>query len=126
LLAEDNPVNRKLALALLSKLGHDVTVVEDGAEAIAAFAPAKFDLILMDMMMPNIDGLAAIARIREIEAAEGMDSGVATPATPIIALTAHAIEGDRERFLLQGADGYVAKPIRFDELKLAIRAATRF
>ena len=126
LLAEDNPVNRKLALALLSKLGHDVTVVEDGAEAIAAFAPAKFDLILMDMMMPNIDGLAAIARIREIEAGGGMGAGKVTPVTPIIALTAHAIEGDRERFLLQGADGYVAKPIRFDELKLAIRAATRF
>ncbi len=116
LLAEDNPVNRKLALSLLAKLGHRVTLAEDGAEAIAAFSPGRFDLILMDMMMPGIDGLSAISRIREIE-------GARTPAVPIIALTAHAMQGDRERFLAQGADGYVAKPIRFDELKSAIDSA---
>ncbi len=124
LLAEDNPVNRKLALALLGKLGHRATLAEDGAEAIAAFSPGRFDLILMDMMMPGIDGLSAIARIRAIEA--GQRGGSArTSAVPIIALTAHAMQGDRERFLAQGADGYVAKPIRFDELKSAIETAVK-
>ena len=119
LLAEDNLVNRKLAVALLGKLGHRTTLAEDGAEAIAAFAPGRFDLILMDMMMPRVDGLTAIARIRAIEA----EQPNAAPATPIIALTAHAMQGDRERFLALGADGYVAKPIRFEELKSAIETA---
>jgi len=123
LLAEDNLVNRKLALALLDRLGHRVTLAADGAEAIAAFAPGRFDLILMDMMMPGIDGLSAIARIREIEARETDQPG--RHVTPIIALTAHAMQGDRERFLAQGADGYVGKPIRFEELKLAIDAAVK-
>jgi signal transduction histidine kinase/FixJ family two-component response regulator len=119
LLAEDNLVNSKLAIALLGKLGHHATLAVDGAEAIAAFAPGRFDLILMDMMMPGIDGLTAIARIREIEASQPET----VPAIPIIALTAHAMQGDRERFLALGADGYVAKPIRFEELKSAINAA---
>jgi PAS domain S-box-containing protein len=119
LLAEDNLVNSKLAIALLAKLGHHATLAVDGAEAIAAFAPGRFDLILMDMMMPGIDGLTAIARIREIEASQAE----AVAATPIIALTAHAMQGDRERFLALGADGYVAKPIRFEELKSAINSA---
>jgi len=117
LLVEDNPVNRTLALALLGKLGHQVSLAEDGYEAVAAFTPGAFDLILMDMMMPGLDGLSAIARIRASEAEIGAD------ATPIIALTAHAMEGDRERFLAHGADGYVSKPIRFEALKLAIDAA---
>jgi PAS domain S-box-containing protein len=119
LLAEDNPVNRKLALTLLGKLGHRVTQAEDGAEAIAAFARDRFDLILMDMMMPGVDGLSAIARIREMEAEQANSAA----ATPIIAITAHAMQGDRERFLAHGADGYVAKPIRFEELKSAIESA---
>ena len=117
LLAEDNAVNRTLALALLGKLGHRTTLAEDGAAAIDAFELGRFDLILMDIMMPGVDGLTAIARIREIEARAS-----ASP-TPIIALTAHAMQGDRERFLAQGADGYVAKPIRLDALKSAIEAA---
>jgi PAS domain S-box-containing protein len=117
LLAEDNPVNRALAIALLGKLGHQVTLAEDGAEAIAAFAPGRFDLILMDMMMPGVDGLTAIARIREIE------TRAAAVPTPIIALTAHAMQGDREHFLSHGADGYVSKPIRLDALKSAIDEA---
>ena len=112
LLAEDNPVNRKLAISLLEKLGHRVTFVVDGAQAIATYAPDRFDLVLMDMMMPEMDGLTAIKRIREIEAG--------CRPTPIIALTAHAMQGDRERFLSEGADGYVAKPINFVQLKQAI------
>jgi CheY-like chemotaxis protein len=120
LLVEDNAVNRKLAIALLGKLGHQVALAEDGAEAIDAFAPGRFDLILMDMMMPGIDGLTAITRIRAIEARQ-----TDAPATPIIALTAHAMQGDRERFMAQGADGYVAKPIRFEELKSAIDTAVK-
>jgi PAS domain S-box-containing protein len=112
LLAEDNPVNRKLAITLLEKLGHRVRAAEDGEQAVAAFAPGRFDLVLMDMMLPGMDGMGAIARIREMES-----SG---PRTPIIAITAHAMSGDMERFLEGGADGYVAKPIRFNELKREI------
>ncbi len=115
LLAEDNAVNRKLAISLLEKLGHRVTAVEDGGQAIAAYAPDRFDLILMDMMMPEMDGLTAIKRIRDMAAGR--------PSTPIIALTAHAMQGDRERFLREGADGYVAKPINFAALKQAISEA---
>ncbi|OYY93150.1 MAG: hypothetical protein B7Y41_12550 [Hydrogenophilales bacterium 28-61-23] len=124
LLAEDNAVNRKLALALLDKLGHQTTVVEDGDQAIAAFAPGRFDLILMDIMMPRVDGLTAIARIRESERGQNSTKTADTSSSvPIIALTAHALEGDRERFLALGANGHVAKPIRFEELKSAIQAA---
>ena len=120
LLAEDNAVNRKLAITLLEKLGHRVTVAVDGAQAIAAYSAAysadRFDLILMDMMMPGMDGLTAIRRIRAM-------GQWGHEYTPIIALTAHAMQGDRERFLREGADGYVAKPISFDALKHAIAAA---
>jgi PAS domain S-box-containing protein len=115
LLAEDNAVNRRLAISLLEKLGHRVTTVPDGAQAIAAYARDKFDVILMDMMMPEMDGLTAIKRIRELESGH--------PPTPIIALTAHTMNGERERILRQGADGYVAKPINFNELRRAISQA---
>jgi two-component system, sensor histidine kinase and response regulator len=115
LLAEDNLVNRRLAVALLAKLGHTTTEVEDGLAALAAYQHGAFDLILMDMMMPGMDGMETIRRIRDLESDDAR--------IPIIALTAHAMRGDRERFLAGGADGYVAKPIRFDELKAAIVAA---
>jgi PAS domain S-box-containing protein len=124
LVAEDNPVNQKLALALLSKLGHEAAVAEDGQVALALYQTARedqhpFDLILMDVMMPNMDGLTCMALIREAENRGGL------PPTPIIALTAHAMQGDRERFLEAGADGYVAKPIKFDELKQEIARLSR-
>ncbi len=111
LLAEDNPVNRKLAVTLLEKLGHGVRVAENGREALALWAEGPYDLILMDIMMPDMDGLTAIRHIRQTERGGGV---------PIIALTAHAMQGDRERFLAGGADAYVAKPINFAELKLTI------
>ncbi len=120
LLAEDNPVNRKLAMTLLEKLGHRVTVAEDGHQALARFSQTQaggtpFDMILMDMMMPGMDGITAMGRIRALESGDGLVR------TPILALTAHAMRGDREHFLASGADGYVAKPIKFDELKQEIQ-----
>ncbi len=108
LLAEDNMVNRRLAVALLAKLGHRVTEVEDGLAALAAFQHGHYDLVLMDMMMPGLDGVETIRRIRDLEPPGAR--------IPIIALTAHAMQGDRERFLAAGADGYVAKPIRAEHL----------
>ena len=122
LLAEDNPVNLKLAVTLLEKLGHQVTVAENGHQALARFNEAQarqvpFDLILMDMMMPGMDGITTIGHIRALEVGDGLAP------TPIIALTAHAMQGDKDRFLSAGADGYVAKPIRFDELKQEIQRA---
>jgi PAS domain S-box-containing protein len=122
LLAEDNPVNQKLALALLGKLGHQVTLVENGLQAVEAFAPGRYDLILIDMMLPGQDGLHAIARIRD------MESAFPNPehrATPIIALTAHTMQGDHEQLPVPGVDGHVAKPIRFEALKLAIETAVK-
>ena len=120
LLAEDNPVNRKLAVALLEKLAHKVTVAEDGHEALSRFNQAlctqkPIDMILMDMMMPGMDGVTAMEHIRIQESRDGLGH------TPIIALTAHAMQGDREHFLASGADGYVAKPINFDRLKQEIQ-----
>lgn len=115
LLAEDSPMNQKLAVALLERRGHHVTVAQNGLEAVNAFDRDTFDLILMDVQMPEMDGLKATAAIRLREA------GAAH--TPIVALTAHALEGDRERFLEAGMDGYVAKPIRPNELYETIATA---
>jgi PAS domain S-box-containing protein len=117
LLAEDNPVNQKLAATLLRKLGHGVELAGDGEEAISHYVQSNPDLVLMDIMMPGVDGLTAIGRIRGIERSTGRR-------VPIIALTAHAMQGDRERFIEAGADGYVSKPIRFDDLKLEIHRVT--
>jgi CheY-like chemotaxis protein len=113
LLAEDSFTNQRLAVGLLSKWGHDVTVAKNGLEAIAAFDAAAFDLVLMDVQMPEMDGFQATAVIREREACRNTR-------TPIIAMTAHAMKGDREECLAAGMDGYVAKPIRRDELQQAI------
>jgi signal transduction histidine kinase/ActR/RegA family two-component response regulator len=109
LLAEDNLINKKVEARLLEKKGHVVTVVSDGREALAALDSASFDLVLMDLQMPEIDGLEATARVREKERATGRH-------LPIIALTAHAMKGDRESCIAAGMDGYVSKPIQPEEL----------
>jgi signal transduction histidine kinase/ActR/RegA family two-component response regulator len=117
LLAEDNPVNQKLAVKLLEKQGHTVTMVGDGRRAVEAFGNGSFDLILMDIHMPGMDGLEAAKRIRELEGSAHR--------TPIIALTALAMAGDREVCLAAGMDGFVAKPIRLNELWSEVIAVRR-
>ncbi len=113
LLAEDSLVNQKLAVALLEGQGHTVALAGNGKEAVAAAGTGKFDLLLMDVQMPEMDGLEAAAEIREREQQTGTH-------LPIIAMTAHALKGDRERCLAAGMDDYVAKPIHADELFAAI------
>ena len=113
LLVEDNLLNQKLALKLLEKRGHSVETAINGVEAVAAFDREPFDAILMDIQMPIMGGFEATAEIRAREQHLGMH-------TPIIAVTAHALEGDRERCLGAGMDDYVAKPIRPAELYAAI------
>ncbi|HYP04669.1 MAG TPA: response regulator [Bryobacteraceae bacterium] len=113
LLAEDNPVNQKLAKRLLEKEGYTATAVGDGAQALAAIEAQPFDLILMDVQMPVMDGLQATRTIREKERITGLH-------IPIIAMTAHAMTGDRERFLAAGMDAYVSKPVRPNDLFAAI------
>ena len=109
LLAEDNVVNQRLAVAILQKRGHRVTVVGNGEEAVEASRERRFDAILMDVQMPQMDGLEATACIRQREQQTGTR-------LPIIAMTAHAMKGDRERCIEAGMDAYVSKPIRADEL----------
>jgi CheY-like chemotaxis protein len=104
LIAEDNAVNRKLAVRLLERRGHSLTLASTGREALAAFEKATFDLILMDVQMPDMDGLEATEEIRAQEKHTGLH-------TPIVALTAHALKGDRERCESAGMDGYINKPI---------------
>jgi PAS domain S-box-containing protein len=109
LLAEDNPVNQRLAVRLLEKRGHHVVVAGNGAEALAAMDEQDFDLVFMDVQMPEMDGLEATAVIRGKEKITGKHQ-------PIIALTAHAMKGDREKCISGGMDGYLTKPIRPQEL----------
>jgi signal transduction histidine kinase/CheY-like chemotaxis protein len=114
LLAEDNIVNQRVVMGLLDHAGHHVTLAENGLKAVAAFHAMPFDLVLMDMQMPEMGGAEAMALIRAHEQPEGRHM-------PIIAVTAHALKGDRERCLAVGADGYVSKPISpavlFDEIE---------
>jgi CheY-like chemotaxis protein len=109
LLAEDGLVNQKLAVALLKKRGHQVAVVHNGQEAVSRCETESFDMILMDIEMPEMDGLQATTAIRQRENDLGLH-------TPIVAMTAHAMKGDRERCLSVGMDAYIAKPIRPREL----------
>jgi signal transduction histidine kinase/DNA-binding response OmpR family regulator/streptogramin lyase len=118
LLAEDNAVNQLLASRLLEKQGHQVVIVGNGQAALEQLEFETFDLILMDIQMPGIDGFEATARIRNMEAATGTH-------LPIVAMTAHAMEGDRERCLAAGMDGYIAKPIRAEDLVDAIEKLGR-
>ncbi len=106
LLAEDNPINQKLALHMLIKAGHSVDAVENGWLAVEALCRRHYNLVLMDIQMPKMDGLEATRRIRAV------DSKVLNPAIPIIAVTAHAMKGDREMFLEAGMNAYVSKPIQ--------------
>jgi signal transduction histidine kinase/CheY-like chemotaxis protein len=116
LLAEDNPINQKLAIRLLQRWGHTVIAVGNGREAVERLGRQYFDLVLMDVSMPEMDGLEATALVRSIE---GSQSHV-----PIIAMTAHALIGDREMCMRAGMDAYVSKPIQPDELLAALRALT--
>jgi signal transduction histidine kinase/DNA-binding response OmpR family regulator len=109
LLAEDNAINQTLAVRLLEKRGYSVTVAPDGQAAVEAFQTGGFELVLMDIQMPRMDGFQATAAIREREKLTG-------GRIPIVAMTAHALVGDQERCLASGMDGYVSKPIRTSEL----------
>jgi PAS domain S-box-containing protein len=113
LLAEDNSVNRELATTVLQKLGHSVVAVWNGQEVLDALNGGGFDLIVMDVQMPILDGLETTARIRQREAGAGRH-------IPIIGLTAHAMKGDREHGLAAGMDEYLTKPLQLDDLAHAI------
>lgn len=110
LLVEDNPVNQKVAVAMLAKRGHRVTVANDGKEALDAIASRAFDIILMDVQMPVMDGLETTGHIRRREAEAG------EARRHIVAMTAHSLGGDRERCLLAGMDDYMCKPFKAEEL----------
>jgi len=113
LVVEDNPVNQVLARRLLAKRGHAVTTAGNGQEALLALEGQVFDLILMDVQMPIMDGFEATGAIRDRERISGVH-------VPIVAMTAHAMKGDEEQCLRAGMDGYVSKPIRPAELFMTI------
>ncbi len=109
LLAEDNPINQKIARHVLEKAGHSVEVADNGAIALECLAREPFDIVLMDIQMPDMDGFEATRRIRTDERSTGRH-------IPIVAMTAHAMKGDRERCLDAGMDDYITKPFRREEL----------
>jgi CheY-like chemotaxis protein/HPt (histidine-containing phosphotransfer) domain-containing protein len=116
LLAEDNPINQKLAIVLLQKAGYSVDAVENGLDALEKVQANQYSVVLMDVQMPELDGLEATQRIRELERSTGRH-------IPIIAMTAHAMQGDRERCLDAGMDDYVTKPL---EPKVLFNALERW
>jgi CheY-like chemotaxis protein len=113
LLAEDNIVNQKVAMHLLSKLGHQVKLVENGLQAVMAMEQGEYDVILMDVQMPQMSGFEATSNIRILEKKLGKH-------TPIIAMTAHALHGDREKCIDAGMDDYISKPIHLKQLQLTL------
>ncbi len=110
LVAEDNAVNQVVILRVLEKMGHTAVLAQNGKEALALAAAEKFDLVFMDVQMPEMDGLAATTAIRENEKTSSAH-------LPIFAMTAHAMKGDRERCLEAGMDGYITKPVRFSDIE---------
>jgi signal transduction histidine kinase/DNA-binding response OmpR family regulator len=115
LLVEDNAINREVAQAILSTLGHACDHLATGSEAVAAVISGHYDVVLMDCQMPGMDGYEATERIRAWERKNGPEKHV-----PIIALTAHAMKGDRERCLAAGMDDYLAKPLQIEELSMTL------
>lgn len=111
LLVEDNLLNQRIVMFSLKKFNHDVVVANNGVEAIEKFQQQKFDVILMDIMMPVMDGLDATVRIREIETATQAERR-----TPIIALTANTMDNDRDKCLSYGMDEFMAKPFDIEKL----------
>jgi two-component system sensor histidine kinase/response regulator len=118
LAVEDNVVNQRLILRLLEKRGHSVTLASDGFQALTVLVTKSFDVIFMDIQMPGLTGYDVTARIRADEHGSGAR-------IPIIALTAYAMEGDRERCLAAGMDGYLTKPVRFQDLDQILASVTR-
>jgi len=116
LVVEDDLINQKVIMKMLQANGHKVEVSADGIEALKIYKTGKYDVVLMDIQLPEIDGIETAKRIRQID---GPDNH-----TPIIALTAYALKGDRERFLAMGMDEYVPKPINMFELCAAIDKVT--
>ncbi|MFY9154134.1 MAG: response regulator [Prolixibacteraceae bacterium] len=112
LLVEDNLLNQRIVTFSLKKYNHVVTIANNGVEAIEKFREHKFDVILMDIMMPVMDGLDATVRIREIESSDNIDKR-----TPIIALTANTMDNDRDKCLSYGMDDFMAKPFNIEKLK---------
>ncbi len=110
LVAEDNQVNQAVIMRALQKMGHTPVLAENGKAAVASASTEKFDLVFMDVQMPEMDGLAATAAIRQSEKVSGLH-------LPIFAMTAHAMKGDRERCLEAGMDGYITKPVRFSDIE---------
>jgi CheY-like chemotaxis protein len=113
LVAEDNIINQRLVVGLLTQLGHTGMVVNDGAKALKCLSKMKVDLVLMDVMMPNMDGLEALVAIRALEATQGGH-------LPVIMATAHDEPGDAARFKRSGADGYLTKPLEIGRLQSEI------
>jgi PAS domain S-box-containing protein len=129
LLAEDNQVNQMVAVRMLQQMGHTVNVSDNGRDAVAALLaePDAFDIVLMDIQMPTMDGFEAVAAIREFERQREADGQIDThrpdrDRIPVIALTAHAMQGDRERCLAAGFDDYLPKPIRQADLAIHLEA----
>ncbi|MBC6981330.1 response regulator [Caulobacter sp. 17J80-11] len=114
LAADDHPTNRRLVEAMLGAMGVEVVSVEDGAQALAAFGGGGFDLVLMDLRMPVMDGLTAVAAIRKLEAEEGRVR------TPILILSAHALPEHQEAGRAAGADAHLAKPVAAADLYAAM------
>jgi CheY-like chemotaxis protein len=116
LLVEDNPINQKVALRMLQKHAHTVVIAGNGKEALAVLAREGFDVVLMDVQMPEMDGLEATAAIRAGEHGTSRHQ-------PIVAFTAHALRGDRERCLQAGMDVYLTKPVQSEQLLRALAEA---
>ena len=125
LLAEDNPVNQRLAVRLLEKLGHRADVVSNGAAALEALEATAYDLVLMDCQMPEVDGFEATRAIRQWESTSRVGSSPASR-LPIVALTANAMQGDRERCLAAGMDDYITKPLARSDLARVLENSPSF
>lgn len=115
LLVEDNLLNQRIVMFSLKKYNHEVTIANDGLEAVEKFSEAKYDFILMDIMMPVMDGIEATVKIREVEVMKQVEKR-----TPIIALTANTMDNDRNTCLSYGMDEFMAKPFDIEKLKVIL------